>query len=66
MSSPNTRVAAGPSDGVPGNVWSTFGNTKTSPLTDRMGTMDAADLIFVTNKIERLRITKNGDINLTA
>lgn len=57
-------VNAGPSDGVPSNVWSTFGNTRTDPSTDRMGTMDYVDLIFVTNKIERLRITKDGDINI--
>ena len=62
---PNARVAAGgPDDGVPGNVWSTFGNTKTNPTTDRMGTMDYVDLIFVTNKTERLRITKDGTINI--
>lgn len=59
------RVAAGgPDDGVPSNVWSTFGNTRTNPATDRMGTMDYADLIFVTNKTERLRITKDGNINI--
>ncbi|WP_020607389.1 hypothetical protein [Spirosoma spitsbergense] len=64
-SNPKARVGAGaPTDGVPGNVWSTFGNTKTDPSTDRMGTMDYVDLIFVTNKTERLRITKDGDINL--
>ena len=56
--------AAGPSDGVPSNVWSTQGNTKTDPTTDRMGTMDYVDLIFVTNALERLRITKDGDILL--
>jgi hypothetical protein len=62
---PNARTAAsGPTDGVPGNVWSTFGNTKTDPSIDRMGTMDYVDLIFVTNKTERLRITKDGDINI--
>ena len=64
-SNPKARVAAGgPTDGVPSNVWSTFGNTKTDPSTDRMGTMDYVDLIFVTNKTERLRITKDGNINL--
>ena len=64
-SNPRARAAAGgPSDGVPGNVWSTFGNTKTNPSTDRMGTMDYVDLIFVTNKTERLRITKDGTINI--
>lgn len=63
--SPNARAAAGgPTDGVPSNVWSTFGNTKTDPSTDRMGTMDYVDLIFVTNKLERLRITKDGDITI--
>jgi len=64
-SNPRARAAAGgPTDGVPSNVWSTFGNTKTDPSTDRMGTMDYVDLIFVTNKTERLRITKDGDINI--
>ena len=64
-SNPKARVAAGgPTDGVPSNVWSTFGNTKTDPSTDRIGTMDYVDLIFVTNKTERLRITKDGDINI--
>lgn len=64
-SNPRARAAAGgPTDGVPSNVWSTFGNTKTNPSTDRMGTMDYVDLIFVTNKTERLRITKDGDINI--
>lgn len=57
-------AAGGPTDGVPSNVWSTFGNTRTDPSTDRMGTMDYVDLIFVTNKLERLRITKDGDINI--
>ncbi len=62
---PKARAAAGgPDNGVPSNVWSTFGNTKTNPTTDRMGTMDYVDLIFVTNKEERLRITKDGDINI--
>ena len=65
VSNPAARAAAGGTDdGVPGNVWSTFGNTKTNPATDRMGTMDYVDLIFVTNKTERLRITKDGDINI--
>jgi cytoskeletal protein CcmA (bactofilin family) len=64
---PNARAAAGPapSVGAPANVWATFGNTGTNPGTDRMGTMDYVDLIFVTNKTERLRITKDGDINIT-
>ena len=66
VNNPTARVAAGgPTDGIPSNVWSTFGNTRTDPSTDRMGTMDYVDLIFVTNKIERLRITKDGDINIT-
>ena len=65
VSNSQARVAAAaPTDGVPSNVWSTKGNTKTSPTTDRMGTMDYVDLIFVTNAIERLRITKDGDIQL--
>jgi len=53
-----------PDAGVPANVWSTFGNSGTSPLTDKLGTTDNQDLVFVTNNIERLRITKTGDISI--
>jgi hypothetical protein len=56
--------SAAPTDLVPAQVWSLKGNSRTSPLTDRLGTTDAADLVIITNNIERLRITSGGNINL--
>lgn len=50
--------------GVPSQNWSLFGNSKSNPLKDKLGTTDKTDLVFVTDNIERLRITSNGDINL--
>lgn len=50
--------------GVPGNVWSTFGNLGTSPTTDALGTADNVDMIVITNNIERMRMLANGNINI--
>ncbi len=50
--------------GVPANVWSLQGNYNSDPTKDKLGTTDNQDLVFVTNNIERLRITKNGDISI--
>lgn len=50
--------------GVPAVPWMTKGNSATNPLTDRLGTTDAADLVLITNNIERLRIFANGDVDL--
>lgn len=50
--------------GVPAQVWSLFGNSKTDPTKDKLGTTDAADLVMITNNIERLRITSDGDVNI--
>lgn len=49
--------------GVGARVWSQFGNANTDPLTDKLGTTDFADMVFVTNNMERLRIKSDGDIN---
>jgi hypothetical protein len=49
-------------NGVPSQVWSLKGNSKTDPKRDKLGTTDAADLVMVTNDIERLRITADGEI----
>lgn len=49
-------------EGVPSQNWSLFGNSKTDPATDKLGTTDLADLVIITNNTERLRITKEGDI----
>lgn len=50
--------------GSPGQVWSLFGNRGTNPDKDRLGTTDFTDMVFITNDMERLRITSNGDIDL--
>lgn len=39
-----------------------FGNSKTDPGKDRIGTTDAADLVFITDNVERLRITTKGEL----
>lgn len=51
--------------GVPSQNWSLFGNSKTT-LQDKLGTTDFADLIVVTNNIERLRITAGGNVNIAS
>ena len=50
--------------GVTSQNWSLFGNLKSNPLTDKLGTTDFADLILVTNNLERIRIYANGDIDM--
>lgn len=52
------------SPGVPANVWSLQGNSKSNSLVDKLGTTDYQDLVFITNNIERFRITKDGDISI--
>jgi len=60
----NQIVTDGRHPGVPGNVWSTFGNYGTSPATDALGTTDNVDMIVITNNIERMRVLSNGNINI--
>ena len=48
--------------GVPAQVWSLFGNEKTNPAKDKLGTTDCADLVIVTNNVERMRILCSGKI----
>ena len=48
--------------GVPSQTWSLFGNKKTNPEKDKLGTTDNADLVIVTNNEERLRITADGKL----
>ncbi|GEO11767.1 hypothetical protein [Segetibacter aerophilus] len=50
--------------GVPSANWSLKGNSKSDATVDKLGTTDYEDLIFVTNNLERLRITKEGDISI--
>ncbi len=54
-------TTSGPT-GVPSQVWSLFGNSATDPTKAKLGTTDYTDLVMVTNNLERLRITKDGDI----
>ncbi len=49
---------------VPSQVWSLFGNSNTNPSRDKLGTTDMADLVIVTNNIERMRVTAGGDIEI--
>lgn len=55
----NQKTAA---SGVPSQTWSLFGNQKTDPEKDKLGTTDATDLVLVTNNQERLRITSEGKL----
>lgn len=50
--------------GVPAQVWSLKGNSKTDPAVDKLGTTDYQDLVLVTNNLDRFRITKDGNINI--
>jgi len=46
------------------NKWSLTGDTLTDPTVNYLGTKDAKDLLFKTNKTERLRILSNGRISI--
>jgi hypothetical protein len=58
----HNRKENGP--GVPAAVWSLKGNSGSNPLVDKLGTTDYKDLIMVTNNLERLKITADGNINI--
>jgi hypothetical protein len=47
-----------------GQSWSLTGNAGTNPATNYIGTRDNQPLIFRTNKLERMRITKSGNIGI--
>ncbi len=64
-STPNSSPNNDNSSGAPAQVWSLKGNSKTNSEVDKLGTTDNNDLVMVTNNIERFRITKDGDINIT-
>lgn len=55
-------AAQGGTPGVPSQVWSLFGNSNVNPLTDRLGTTNDADLVLITNNIDRLTITAQGNV----
>ncbi|SDB28634.1 hypothetical protein SAMN03097699_0515 [Flavobacteriaceae bacterium MAR_2010_188] len=50
--------------GVPSQNWSLFGNRASNSDKDKLGTTDYVDLVLITNDLDRLRITKDGDINI--
>ncbi len=50
--------------GIPAQTWSLFGNSNSNPPGDKLGTTDNADLMMVTNDIERLRIKSDGDVEI--
>jgi hypothetical protein len=50
--------------GVPGQTWSLFGNRRSDPAKDKLGTTDSVDLVLVTNNREGLRITAEGEVKL--
>jgi hypothetical protein len=51
-------------DGSPANNWILFGNRNTNPDEDKLGTTDQADLVIVTDDIERMRVLSGGDIEI--
>lgn len=57
-------VDGGKTPGVPAQNWSLFGNSNVDPTTDFLGATNYADLVMITNNLDRLRITKDGDINI--
>ncbi len=44
--------------------WSTTGNLMTTPGTHYVGTRDYKDFVFKSNNIQRMTITKDGDIDI--
>jgi hypothetical protein len=49
-------------EGVPSQTWSLFGNSKTNPEKDKLGTTDSTDLVIITNNKERLRLLNSGEL----
>ncbi|MEE4176657.1 MAG: hypothetical protein V2I46_04030 [Bacteroides sp.] len=50
--------------GIPSQTWSLFGNRGTDPSKDVLGTSDLADMVVVTDNLERMRIFSDGDVNI--
>ena len=50
--------------GVVSQNWSLYGNMRTLATRDFIGTTDYVDWVFITNNIERMRITRDGDIDM--
>lgn len=58
------NLKAAKTAGVPSQTWSLFGNSKSDPAKDKLGTTDQSDLVLVTNNEERLRVLSGGNINI--
>ena len=50
---------------TPKSSWDLTGNAGTTPATNFLGTTDAQDLVFRTNNLERLRVTKTGRLDFS-
>lgn len=46
------------------NGWTTTGNVGTNPVTNFVGTIDAADMAFRTTDVERMRVTSGGNVGI--
>jgi trimeric autotransporter adhesin len=54
------KVSGGSTIVPTGGGWSLTGNAGTDPVQHFLGTLDSKDLVFKTNNIEQLRLTKDG------
>ena len=59
------KGSRGPLPGVNSHNWSLFGNHRSNPENDVLGTTDMADIVVVTNNIERMRILADGNIDIS-
>lgn len=59
----NEKYPLGPG-GVPANVWSLFGNSRSDSTEDMLGTTDFQALVMKTDNLERLRIRATGEIDI--
>ena len=64
VSSVQSPIGSRVDAGVPSANWSLKGNRSSDAAVDKLGTTDYKDLVIVTNNIDRLRITADGNINL--
>ncbi|MEP7267358.1 MAG: hypothetical protein ABI844_06985 [Saprospiraceae bacterium] len=67
LSKPASKPTTAEAPGVVSTTWSVFGNQKTNTSgniyrLNSLGTTDFVDLFLITNNVERLRITADGDI----
>jgi len=51
--------------GITSQTWSLFGNLRTDPAKDKLGTTDSTGLILVTNNQRRLSISASGELEVT-